>query len=223
MMIWSTEVSRIFRENAGRTFLIDAIDGGATSYGDLAGRAASLARQLESRGLRSGDRIGIQLPNGSLFATLYFACLLGGFTAVPVNNALPAKDRIFVLGRSRLSAIVVEAGSEGFTDVSSDGISGCPVLTISNGQADADLSPGVANDGDVDGRFAAIENDRLFSIHFTSGTTSLPKGVAHRVSALLDNARSFNRTFGLGRDTGNTGQQPPRGWILASGRPDADP
>ncbi|TLG77609.1 class I adenylate-forming enzyme family protein [Methylocystis sp. B8] len=204
MTNWSKRFTRIFGENAERTFFIDAIDGGQTSYGELARNAAALAQQLESRRLRAGDRIGIHLPNGSLFATFYFACLLGGFTAVPVNNALSLKDRAFVLGRSRLSAIVTGFGMKDVGDLlpsrEQEGSDGPPVLTISKGDPRADLVLSAAADTDVDGRLAEIDNDRLLSIHFTSGTTSLPKGVAHRAGGLLDNASSFNRAFGLGRD-----------------------
>jgi long-chain acyl-CoA synthetase len=110
MTVWSKQLPRIFGENASRAFLIDAIDGGQTSYADLARSAASLAVQLENLGVLPGDRIGIHLPNGSLFAILYFACLLGGFTAVPINNALSPKDRAFVLRRARLSAVVTRVG-----------------------------------------------------------------------------------------------------------------
>src|ERR1700736_2738175 len=120
MTIWSRQLQRIFGENASRAFLIDAIDGGQTSYADLARSAASLAVQLENLGVLPGDRIGMHLPNGALFAILYFACLLGGFTAVPINKALSPKDRAFVLRRARLSAVVTRVGKEGLADLISD-------------------------------------------------------------------------------------------------------
>src|SRR5437588_12959195 len=144
MTIWSRQLQRIFGENAERVFLIDAIDSGQTSYADLARGAASLVQQLENLGLQRGDRIGIHLPNGSLFAILYFACLLGGFTAVPVNNALSQKDRVFVLSRARLSAVVTAIGDEVLTDGTSKQANGlstiCRVLTISADDSGADLS-----------------------------------------------------------------------------------
>jgi acyl-coenzyme A synthetase/AMP-(fatty) acid ligase len=204
MTIWSRQLQRIFGENAGRAFLIDAIDGGQTSYADLARSAASLVEQFQKLGLQPGDRIGIRLPNGSLFGILYFTCLLGGFTAVPVSNAISQKDRAFVVSLARLSAVVTAVGEGGPADVipdREDDISKiCPVLTISKGESGADLCVAAGTGADVEKKLAAIDNDRLFSIHFTSGTTSLPKAVAHRVGALLDNAEAFNRAFGLGRD-----------------------
>lgn len=203
MKSWSTQLARIFRDNGERTFLIDAIDGGRTSYGDLARNAAVLVEQLKAHRLQAGDRIGIHLPNGTLFATLYFACLLGGFTAVPVNNALSLKDRAFVLNRSRLSAVVTGVVMNDARDTqqqSEEGGKPWSILTIARDGLEADLVLNASIDANADAMLAAIEDDRMLSIHFTSGTTSLPKGVAHRVGALLGNAASFNRTFNLGRD-----------------------
>ncbi len=204
MTVWSSQLRHIFRENAERAFLIDAIDGGQMSYAEFAQNAASLAEQFGRLGLMPRDRIGIHLPNGSLFAVLYFACLLGGFTAVPVSNALSPKDRAFVLKQARLSAVVTAVGEGVIADIASGGEDDvrkiCRVLTIAARGSNADLSLPADVDADIERKLAAIDDDALFSIHFTSGTTSLPKGVAHRVGGLLDNARSFNRTFGLGRD-----------------------
>src|SRR5205807_15602 len=126
--IWSKRLQRIFGANAGRTFLIDAIDGGRSSYADLARSAACLVQQLENLGLQPGDRIGIHLPNSSLFVFLYFACLLGRFTAVPVNNALSQKDRVFVLSRARLSAVVTAVGDEVLTDGTSKQANGLSTI-----------------------------------------------------------------------------------------------
>ena len=193
---WSDRLLQIFRDNADRLFLIDAVGGEQLTYNMLARRAAGLAAQLDAHQVRAGDRVGIILPNGVAFAVLYFACLLGGFTAVPVNNALPAKDRAFVLGRSRLAALVGAPH-----EVAPDGLAAdVPTLSIGTAEADADLRLVAASDAAIADRLARIDDERLLSIHFTSGTTSLPKGVPHKVSSLLGNADAFNRAFGLGRE-----------------------
>lgn len=194
MTPWSERVAGILAENADRTYLVDPERGGAT-YAQFLCRAAGLAQKLQARELRPGDRIGISLPNGSDFATLYFACLLGGFTAVPVNNALSLRDRTFVLSRSRVKALIFAEGSDDpfGADLKARRLS----LGVSG---KADLQVIEATESAVAGYVATIADDRLFSIHFTSGTTNLPKGVPHSVRSLLGNADAFNRAFGCGRD-----------------------
>jgi len=46
-----------------------------------------------------------------------------------------------------------------------------------------------------------VDPDNTFAISFTSGTTSRPKGVCHRVEALLANAFAFNASTGLDENT----------------------
>lgn len=206
MQSWSTRLARIFGDNAERAYMIDAATGEVTTYADLARRSASLVRQFERHGINRGDRVGVQLANGSVFATVYFAGLLGGLTVVPVNNALPHKDRTFVLERSRLSALVTDETTHGveFPDPQQDPETApCRLLRliIGNVASKADLSLQVAQQDEVDRYLASIDHSHLWSIHFTSGTTGLPKGVTHQVGVLLGNAHSFNCTFGIGRDS----------------------
>ena len=104
-----------------------------------------------------------------------------------------------MVGASSCSSPPTVAGSPGREQA--NGLSTiCKVLTISADDSSADLSLAADTGADIEQKLAAIDNDDLFSIHFTSGTTSLPKAVAHRVGGLLDNAEAFNRAFGLGRD-----------------------
>jgi acyl-CoA synthetase (AMP-forming)/AMP-acid ligase II len=185
---WAAIVGDIVRDNAERAFVVDAIDGkGSLTYGAFMRRAAGIAEMIEARGLQTGARIGIDLPNGLDFATLYFAALLGGFIAVPINNALSVRDKASILSGARIAARIIAPGAgpqEG---------SEAPVIEL-------EQQISTSSDADVAARVARIDDERLLSIHFTSGTTNVPKGVPHRVGALLGNADSFNRAFGLGRD-----------------------
>lgn len=179
----------IFMRNADKPLLIDAIGGGMRSFAEVAGAAATLASNFESAGICRGDRIGASMPNGVDFVIFYLACLMGGFTAVPVNSSLSPKDRVFILSRAGLAALI--------TGNSPQYVAAAPFIILDRSFA---IVAANATQPDIVRRLASIEDDQLFSIHFTSGTTNLPKGVAHRVGALLGNARAFNETFGLGRE-----------------------
>jgi acyl-CoA synthetase (AMP-forming)/AMP-acid ligase II len=205
---WSERLQRIFHDRAECVFMIDTIGGRAVTYGELLARATSGALALRRRGLRAGDRVGILLPNSVEFATLYFACLIGGFTAVPINNALSEKDREFVLSRSRLALLIAMPRSGPTSDSQPEtslvGIDSVKVLTMrgyAEVESDADdLAFARADSAHGAELLNEIEDDQLFSIHFTSGTTSLPKGVPHRVAGLLGNADAFDSAFGIGAD-----------------------
>jgi len=55
------------------------------TFGELDDRANRMAAVLDRRGLRAGDRLVAQLPNGVEFLDLFFACLRLGVIFVPVN------------------------------------------------------------------------------------------------------------------------------------------
>ncbi|MGY2803832.1 class I adenylate-forming enzyme family protein [Bradyrhizobium sp. USDA 4506] len=205
MQTWSTRLARIFSDNAERTYMLDSVTGEVTTYAELARRSASLVTQLECHGIKRGGRVGVQLPNGSTFATVYFACLLGGLTIVPMSNSLTERDRTSVLDSACLSALITDE-----TDVRSASIDAdlrpkarlfrSLRLTICGDGLVTDLSLQNAHQDEPDRYLATIDDDHLWSVHFTSGTMGLPKGVAHRVGNLLANAHSFNGAVGLGRD-----------------------
>ena len=89
-----TPLGSLLREVADRCpdapGLIDAAAGLRLSHRELADRADAAAARLLDLGLRAGDRIVVQLPNGWEFVVLTLACLRAG--VVPVM-ALPAHRR----------------------------------------------------------------------------------------------------------------------------------
>jgi len=55
------------------------------TFGEVAARSRRVAEALVARGLRAGDRLAVQLPNGLAFLDLFLACLRLGAIFVPVN------------------------------------------------------------------------------------------------------------------------------------------
>ncbi|RUW64349.1 class I adenylate-forming enzyme family protein, partial [Mesorhizobium sp. M2A.F.Ca.ET.067.02.1.1] len=125
-----------------------------------------------------------------------------GLTVGTVNSALHRNHRAFVLEKSRLSALLTDGFAPADADRDPETAPRRPLkLTMCGDGSTEGISLPVAQQDELDRYLATIEDDRLWSIHFTSGTTGLPKGVAHRVGALLGNAHLFNDTFGIGRDS----------------------
>lgn len=191
---WGAEVLRIFATHGRRPFLVDAMSGVRLSYDQTLSRALRVAACLSESGLSPGDHVAVILPNSVEFVLLYFACLLGGFTAVPLNGAVAPKHQALTLTRSGVKAIVAndnDATNEAcIAAASSLRIPVHRVATLFPGSGD-DTSP----------TLPTVDATRLLSVHFTSGTTSLPKGVAHYSSSLLANALAFNRFVGISCDS----------------------
>ena len=63
-------------------------DGTAVSYEHLAERAARCAGMLRARGVSTGDRVGVMLPNGPEFVALLYGAWMLGAVVVPLNVLL---------------------------------------------------------------------------------------------------------------------------------------
>ena len=71
------------------------------SYGDLAGRAARLARALRDRlKLKPGDRVAIAAKNSHRYLELLYGIWHAGLTAVPANAKLHGAELGFILEHS---------------------------------------------------------------------------------------------------------------------------
>ena len=195
----------IFRNNAERTFIIDATHRKSYTYDEVLHLASAGVTSLRQLGVAVGDRVGLSSPNCIEFAILYFSCLLGGFIAVPLNNALPKKDRAFILDKSRLKVLLYtnegDAGSSDHEAADNARFSTWLVPAIDG----TETRHGARGGGGfcwrvavgVSGDAGRLIDNNILSMTFTSGTTSLPKAVLHSRESLLLNADSFNRTFGL--------------------------
>jgi long-chain acyl-CoA synthetase len=183
----------IFVRNATRTLLVDTLATPAQTltYADVHDRAAALAARWRAHGLGKGDRLAILLPNGATLACAYFACLMSGIVAVPVNPALAPREIGAVLGLSGAKRLLtVESLSGRLTEA--------PGPEVLPRLAPDEPPPDVEGERAPFEPFAGASADDLFLILFTSGTTSLPKGVVHTIGSILGNAATFNAVMGFG-------------------------
>ncbi len=78
------------RRHGGRTAL--SFGDSDTSYRELDAGSARVAGMLLARGVRSGDRVGVMLPNVPEFALAYYGVLRAGGVVVPMNPLLAPRE-----------------------------------------------------------------------------------------------------------------------------------
>lgn len=178
------------------TFLRDDGKIDELTYGQLERRATALARVLAGRA-PAGSRILLLYPAGLEFITVYVACLLAGLIAVPAT--IPHKSR----ASRRLKALLDDAD---------------PALVLTRSDCESSIHHSLAlvdaaeraclcsdllaldADADADAGGAALPQvapgDVAF-LQYTSGSTSLPKGVEVTHANIAANVAAIREGFGF--------------------------
>lgn len=166
---------------------------GRYSYGRLAADAETLAVALRHAGVRPGDVVSYQLPNGREAILVALAALRLGAIANPIIPIYRRREVAFILDQARPRVVFAPASYRGFAHAA---------LMTELAQADCTI---VVCGGTVEGavRFedflrtargpaAAIEDpspDADALLLYTSGTEGDPKGVRHSQRNLVLEAR----------------------------------
>jgi long-chain acyl-CoA synthetase len=150
--------------------LIDAGGNGSErrySYGDLFRMSGAVARGLQRRGLKRGERVAILSANRAEYLFTFFGAMQAGLVAVPVNWKLPAETVGFIVDDSDARLVI---GDEERLTLAPDGV---PKVSY-----DGDLGALLASCRDAE-PFRALpmrpEEPAMFL--YTSGSTGRPKGV----------------------------------------------
>jgi acyl-CoA synthetase (AMP-forming)/AMP-acid ligase II/kynurenine formamidase len=182
--------------HAGRPCLIAAADGRELTYADAQERASALAAALRDRGLRPGDRLAVSLPNCIELPLIYLAALMSGLIVVPLGSGFGRRELRDIVGRAR-PGLALAGGpgpNEALDAVAAD--AAVPLETLSAGGAAGTLDLWQLQAATPTG-FESTTDDALASIHFTSGSTGTPRGVAHRLRDFVDNAGRYAAVTGL--------------------------
>lgn len=81
-----------------------------TSFAELERECDAVARGLEARGYRKGDRIGLLGLNSREYLSAYFGIMRAGMVAVPFSHKLPGETRAHIARDAALAAIFHDAG-----------------------------------------------------------------------------------------------------------------
>lgn len=138
------------------------------TYQDLRDRSARQASLFESLGVSRGDRVGLLATNKVGTLSAFFGVLMAGATVVPMNYRARGGELAHLVSDSGVSLMVTE---ERYVDsIVAAGMSRDRVLTLEEADSrSADFEPKDESE--------EVEDSDVAVMLYTSGTTSLPKGV----------------------------------------------
>lgn len=199
---WILEVAS---RNAEREFLIDVVTEETVSFAELDNAAKAIGGDLLRRGLKRHDRIALLLNNSASFAKVYFGCLYSGIVTVPINPTLAAAEIDFILRHCEAKTLIVSPETESQVPLEAAREQKIDIVSLLDKRG-GKISSSQFENWDVRNLkldpsfkpFSGVTPEDTMALVFTSGTTSRPSGVLHRISDLIDNARLFNRWVGIG-------------------------
>ncbi len=147
--------------HADQVALIDSE--GSVSYRELDQRSDLIARQLQTRGIRSGDAVGVLLERSAAAVVVLLGILKAGAAYVPVQLDFPADRIAFMLAHSGVRLVVTQAMH-------------CHLLP--HGQAALSIDQPTREDrAPAPLAAVAVDGDSVAYVMYTSGSTGTPKGI----------------------------------------------
>jgi malonyl-CoA/methylmalonyl-CoA synthetase len=168
-----------FRDRAGDTALEWACQ--EYTFGDLDARASRMAAALSARGLTSGDRLALYLPNRIEYVDLFLACTRLGVIVVPINVLYRERELRHILTDAAPHALVLENPEWDRSSMASWEVEVWPVDDLAHDALRR--QPAVPD--------APLSPDTPAAIVYTSGTTGAAKGAVLTHGSLTANARTL--------------------------------
>jgi D-alanine--poly(phosphoribitol) ligase subunit 1 len=159
----------------------------ALTYAELLAEVARHAAGLSRRGVVSGDRVGILVPNSVDFVVAALACLWLGAVFVPLAPTDPEARLASIVADCDPRLVVVTDASLAPAELTPGGVVKIPLAALREDRSDptpaTEISP------------------RLSYIIYTSGTTGTPKGVLIGDVAFAAALRATVDALGLNQST----------------------
>jgi acyl-CoA synthetase (AMP-forming)/AMP-acid ligase II len=153
--------------------MVDGVTGQTITYAQLVTMVERMAAGLAELGVRPGDVVALHSPNTVLYPVVFYAASRAGATVTTLSALTTAKDMAGQLADSG-ATLVVTVGA--LLPVALEAAGTRPVWTCDRVEGHPSVQDLLASTGPVpDVEVAAAEDVAV--LPYSSGTTSLPKGV----------------------------------------------
>jgi acyl-CoA synthetase (AMP-forming)/AMP-acid ligase II len=142
-----------------------------------------LANALQARGIGKDDKVATALPNSMELLSIYWATVSIGAVLVPLSPLLKATGLVNLLNNADVCLVFVppelmaELGERRaeITDIATDNY----IIVGGDGNDKSDYAAFIAGSPDTPPDYPQLQQEDLFNIVYSSGTTGLPKGIMH--------------------------------------------
>jgi len=169
---------------------LDVPAGPTWTYRQLDDRSAAMAGALHELGVRTGDRVVVQVDKSPDAVALYLACLRSGAVYLPLNTAYTRAEVRFFVDDAEPALVIGRPDSLGDLDVVMSSLGSDGTGTFADATAAARPIVSVVD------RHA----DDLAAMLYTSGTTGRSKGAMLTHDNLRSNAEALHEIWGFGPD-----------------------
>ena len=193
----SENLATILTETAERhgdriAFKLDDVE---LNYAALNEGSARVAGLLKEKGIGTGDRVGLMLPNVPYFPAIYYGILRAGAIVVPMNVLLKAREVEYYLSDSG-ARLLFAWGDFGEDAEGGASAAGAECVLVKPGEFEQLLIA-----AEPDPAVAERSADDTAVILYTSGTTGKPKGAELTHSNLSRNCRTTSGFAGIDENT----------------------
>jgi acyl-CoA synthetase (AMP-forming)/AMP-acid ligase II len=164
------------------------------TFQDLQSRANRLANALQSMGVGRGQSVGVMAVNCTEYVAIYYAAAAVGATLVPLNYRAKTEELTYMVESTDVSTLFIQ---ERYWSIYESVQAAIPsvkhVVTLDFEQDGYPTFQRMLDSGEDIPAFAETDDADPTLIIFTSGTTSMPKGVVlsyRSLTALVVNTQS---------------------------------
>jgi acyl-CoA synthetase (AMP-forming)/AMP-acid ligase II len=147
------------------------------TYADALSRVRRLARALASRGVGRGSSVAVLATNSHRYVECYYASATTGATFVPLNYRAKLHELEYMIAKASPKVLIYGERYAPLLDQLGDKLPRELIrVLIEPGASGDDVESWIASAGD-EMEDAEVEESDTSVLMYTSGTTSLPKGV----------------------------------------------
>ncbi|MCH8009345.1 MAG: long-chain-fatty-acid--CoA ligase [Chloroflexi bacterium] len=148
------------------------------TYAEMAARVNKLANAMQGLGVKRGTAVAAMATNSPEYVETYYACAKLGATFVPLNYRAKHEELDHMVNASDTRVLFVGERYLGLVDELRDKFTGVREYVCLDAKPEGMHSfEGLLAEASDDEVYVEIEEDDPTILIYTSGTTSLPKGV----------------------------------------------